>query len=171
MLALSRLTAEWKVPYNSILKKKISHNKFKVVFFRFFLSSLVNAWVLLWTGNHTSPSALVVLHPASLFLKAGAWPISRQVRRRISAWWWASATTAEHTIPFRADEQRLSRDSSAWTVRWNIHATDRGLGNHSKLQRVLSSRRDGGNYQSKEASDENKVRLIVQLLPMRSQLA
>lgn len=136
-----------------------------------FESSSLNAWLWPWTGHQTSPSALVVPHPASLFLKAGAWPISRQVRRRVSAWWWASATTAEHTIPFRADEQRLSGDSSAWTARWNIHATDRGLGNHSKLRRVLLWRRDGDNYQSEEASAGNKVRLTVQLLPVRSQPA
>lgn len=113
----------------------------------------------------------MVPHPASLFLKAGAWPISRQVRRRVSAWWWASATTAEHTIPFRADEQRLSGDSSAWTARWNIHATDRGLGNHLKMQRVLLSRRNGDNYQSEEASVGNEVRLTVQLSAVRSRPA
>lgn len=113
----------------------------------------------------------MVPHPASLFLKAGAWPISRQVRWRVSAWWWASATTAEHTIPFRADEQRLSGDSSAWTARWNIHATDRGLGNHLKMQQVLLSRRNGDNYQSEEASVGNEVRLTVQLSAVRSRPA
>lgn len=68
---------------------------------------------------------------ASLSFKVNIRTVSGPVLWCIPAWW-ASATMAEHTRPFRADEHWLSGDSLVWTARWNIHATEQGAWNHLK---------------------------------------
>lgn len=70
---------------------------------------------------------LLSCYNSQFILKVNIYPVSSRVPQHISAWW-ASATMAEHTHPFRADEHWLSGDSLVRTARWNIHATEQGLG-------------------------------------------